>query len=80
MTDKEARDLRVNDRILVGDLRAIVTKVAQYAGPLGSAGPLFVDFEFMEGGTGRASGDFLKDIQLLPRSAPSWYENLMEAS
>lgn len=80
MTDEEARSLEEGDRIMISGLRAIVTRVARYTGPLGTAGPLFVDFDFMDGGGGRASGDFLKDIEKLPRSAPSWYDDLMETA
>jgi hypothetical protein len=80
LNDEEIRDLSEGDRILISGLRAIVTRVARYTGPLGTSGPLFVDFEFIEGGGGRASGDFLKEIQKLPRSAPSWYDDLMETA
>lgn len=79
MTDREARSLKRGDRIEINGVRAVVERVASYSGPLGTAGPLYVDFEFMEGGTGRASGDFLKDIVKISDPPPSWYGDLMES-
>jgi hypothetical protein len=78
MTPEAARKLSPGDPVQIGPFRGTVERVDSYAGPLGSRGPLVVDIEWADGGKGRISGDWLNDLEALPRSAPDWYGNLME--